>query len=186
MPSIECQAGQLPGVRIFTPSVFTDTRGAFSELYHQTKYAAAGLEVSFVQDNLSRSGRGVLRGLHYQLDHPQGKLVTVLEGEIFDVAVDIRRGSPTFAQWERHLLSAANRRQLYIPPGFAHGFAVLGDSALVLYKCTGLYQPGDDRGLAWNDPDIRIDWPLSDPVLSVKDAGLPRLGDVPADRLPAA
>ncbi len=186
MAGIESQAGRLPGVRLFKPPVFEDARGFFTEFYHQGKYAEAGLDMRFVQDNLSRSTHGVLRGLHYQLRHPQGKLVAVLVGEVFDVAVDIRRGSPTFGQWEGYRLSATNRHQLYVPPGFAHGFVVLSDYALFFYKCTDIYRQGDDHGLAWNDPDIGIDWPLADPVLSAKDAALPRLRDVPAAQLPSA
>ncbi len=138
----------------------------------------------FVQDNLSYSRRGVLRGLHYQWGHPQGKLITVVEGEIFDVAVDIRQGSPTFGHWVGVTLSARDYQQLYIPEGFAHGFCVTGDHATVCYKCTELYSPEEDRGIHWNDPTLAISWPVTDPILSSKDQALPTLADVPADHLP--
>lgn len=160
----------LPGVWIFEPDVFRDERGFFSEIHNQERYGAAGLAERFVQDNHSRSVRGVLRGLHYQLQRPQGKFISVIQGEIFDVAVDIRRESPTFAKWVGVTLSEENRRQLWIPPGFAHGFCVLSDLADVLYKCTDIYVPGDDCGIFWSDPQIGIDWPVKSPLLSPKDA----------------
>lgn len=165
----------LPGVLLFEPQFFTDQRGFFFESYHEKRYFAAGLTKAFVQDNHSYSVQGTLRGLHYQLHHPQGKLVRVLAGEVFDVAIDIRRGSPTFGQWSGYYLSAANRRQIYIPEGFAHGFCVVSETAEVLYKCTDFYTPGDERGLIWNDPDIGINWPVTEPLLSPKDATLPPL-----------
>jgi dTDP-4-dehydrorhamnose 3,5-epimerase len=173
----------LPGVLIIEPRVFADDRGFFMETYHSAKLAAAaGIELPFVQDNHSKSSAGVLRGLHYQEPNPQGKLVRVISGSVFDVAVDIRQGSPTFAHWTGVELSAENKLQLWIPPGFAHGFSVTSDSAEVLYKCTTLYQGENDRGIIWNDPEIGVDWKLTDPALSPKDAALPLLRDV--DRLP--
>lgn len=178
---------KLPGVILLEPKVFGDPRGYFLETYHQEKYAAAGLQKPFVQDNHSFSGRGILRGLHYQLQYPQGKLLYVLTGEIYDVAVDIRRGSPTFGQWEPFNLSAENKRQLFIPEGFAHGFYVVSDGADVLYKCTDLYHPEDDRGILWSDPNLGIDWPIPEgenPKLSPKDEKYSALGEVPEAELP--
>lgn len=160
----------LPGVLIIEPDVYRDERGWFLETYHCDKYEEAGLSFSFVQDNCSSSVRKTLRGLHAQLLRPQGKLVRVSRGEIFDVAVDIRRGSPTFAVWEGVILSAENFKQLYIPPGYAHGFCVLSDIAEVEYKCTDVYTPGDELTIAWNDPQIGIQWPHDSPILSPKDA----------------
>ena len=166
----------LPGAVIMEPRVFEDKRGVFFESYHATRYAEAGLPERFVQDNHSRSLPGTLRGLHYQLHHPQGKLIRVIVGSVFDVAVDIRRGSPTFARWVGVELSAANKRQLYIPPGFAHGYCVPAAESEVEYKCTDYYAPEDERGIAWNDPTIAIAWPLaSPPLLSDKDKAFPRL-----------
>jgi dTDP-4-dehydrorhamnose 3,5-epimerase len=167
----------LPGVKLLTPRVFGDDRGFFLESWNARVFAEAGLDVPFVQDNHSRSAKGVLRGLHYQLSNPQGKLVRVTSGAVFDVAVDIRRSSPHFGRWTGHVLSADNKAMLWIPPGFAHGFLVLSDSADFLYKCTTLYDPPSDRSLAWDDPDIGIDWPLDGmtPLLSAKDAAAPRL-----------
>jgi dTDP-4-dehydrorhamnose 3,5-epimerase len=166
-----------PEVLLIEPVVFSDARGFFLETFHADKYRAAGLPVSFVQDNHSHSGAGVLRGLHYQLRRPQGKLVRVVNGCVYDVAVDIRRGSPRFGEWVGIELSADNRRQLYVPPGFAHGFCVLGASADFLYKCTDVYVPDDEYGIAWDDPELGIDWPHIDLVLSDKDRVLPRLRD---------
>ena len=160
---------ELPGVVIVEPRVFEDERGFFMESYHQPRFAAAGIDAPFVQDNHSRSGQGVLRGLHYQFAHPQGKLVRVIRGEALDVAVDLRRSSPTFGRWLGCLLSETNRRQLYIPPGFAHGFCVTSDLAEVLYKCTDIYRPEDERTLLWNDPALGIAWPVSNPIISAKD-----------------
>lgn len=155
---------------LIKPDVFGDSRGFFMESWHRNKYAEAGLDVDFVQDNHSRSGGKVLRGLHYQLQQPQGKLVRVVRGAVFDVAVDIRRGSPTFGHWVGEELSEENSHQLYVPPGFAHGFCVLGDSADFLYKCTDYYAPQFERGILWNDPALNIDWPGMDFKVSEKDA----------------
>jgi len=160
---------RLPGVVEIEPRVFGDVRGFFLETYHKPRFEAAGIHLEFVQDNHSRSIEGTLRGLHYQLRYPQGKLVRAIRGEIFDVAVDLRRHSPTFGQWTGTVLSEANRRQLYIPPGCAHGFCVLGEMAEVIYKCTEIYHPEDEHTLLWNDPDIGIDWPIPSPLLSEKD-----------------
>ena len=174
----------LPGVLLVERRVYQDARGHFSELYHERAYRAAGLDAHFVQDNVSASGRGVLRGLHFQHPHGQGKLVSVLAGGVFDVAVDVRRGSPHFGRWVGYDLTAENGRQLWIPPGFAHGFVVVGDGATVLYKCTHFYAPESEQALCWDDPDVGIAWPVGAPVLSPKDAAAPRLRDVPAGRLP--
>jgi len=159
----------LPGVVIVEPRVFGDARGFFFESYRADRYGQSGLPATFVQDNHSRSIPRCLRGLHYQLHHPQGKLVRVLVGQIWDVAVDIRRGSPTFRQWVGVELSAQNHRQLYIPPGFAHGFCVPSEHTEVEYKCTDYYAPEDERGIAWSDPSLSIAWPVRDPILSDKD-----------------
>jgi dTDP-4-dehydrorhamnose 3,5-epimerase len=176
---------RLPDVLIIEFDVYRDHRGYFLETWHQGRYAEAGLPARFVQDNISFSTRGVLRGLHYQHPSGQGKLLSVLQGEIFDVAVDIRVGSPTFGHWEGIVLSAENRRQFFVPAGFAHGFVVTGDSALVSYKCTEFYRPGHEGSVLWSDPDLDIAWPLSSPALSPKDQAAPRLADVPRDRLPS-
>lgn len=161
----------LKGVVLVEPDVFNDPRGYFLETYHAGKYADGGIASPFVQDNFSHSVRGTLRGLHYQLTRAQGKLVMVLEGRVFDVAVDIRRGSPTFGQWVGVELSGENKRQLYIPPGFAHGFCVLSETADVLYKCTDVYSPTHERGIIWNDPTLAIAWPIAEPLVSTKDRG---------------
>ena len=160
----------LPGVLLLEPRVFGDSRGFFQEVFHRTKYAAIGIDVEFVQDNMSRSHRGTVRGLHFQIQHAQGKLVHVPHGEVFDVAVDVRRGSPTFGHWAGVTLSGDNHRQLYIPPGYAHGFCVLSETADVVYKCTDFYHPEHERTLLWNDPTVGIAWPLpGEPILSPKD-----------------
>ena len=172
----------LPEVILIEPALWRDERGYFLESYNAGAWKQAGIP-GFIQDNHSSSGRGVLRGLHAQVRQPQGKLVRVIEGEIYDVAVDIRPGSPGFGKWVAVHLSADNFRQLYIPPGFAHGFCVLGDKAQVLYKVTSPYDPADEITIAWNDPQLSIDWPLSDPVLSEKDAAAGTLADL-ADQLP--
>jgi dTDP-4-dehydrorhamnose 3,5-epimerase len=168
---------QLPGVLLLQPRVFRDVRGYFMQTYHQQEFAAAGLEVQFSQDNHSQSVQGTLRGLHYQLTQPQGKLVRVVRGEIFDVAVDMRRSSSHFGRWFGVRLSESNLRQVYIPPGFAHGFYAVSEIADVVYKCTDLYHPASERTLLWNDPDVGIDWPGGEPLLSPKDAAGSRLRD---------
>ena len=173
----------IPGLLVIEPKVFGDARGFFMELWNQQRYREAGLDWIFVQDNVSLSRRGTLRGLHFQNPAPQGKLVFVMQGEVFDVAVDIRRGSPTFGRWHGLNLSAENKRQFFIAPGFAHGFAVLSEIALFAYKCTEFYTPQNELTLAWNDPDIGIHWPLDNPQLSEKDVRGVRLKDVPKDRL---
>lgn len=168
----------LPGVKLIAPKVFGDDRGFFLESWNAAVFATAGIDVPFVQDNHSRSARGVLRGLHYQIVEPQGKLVRVVSGAVFDVAVDIRRSSPHFGQWTGAELSAENKQMLWVPPGFAHGFVVLSETADFLYKCTTLYAPAHERGLAWDDPAIGIDWRLDGtPTLSAKDMVAPRLAD---------
>ncbi len=177
------QTTTLEGVILVEPRVFTDERGFFIETYHLERYRRGGIPAVFVQDNHSRSSLGILRGLHAQRLHPQGKLVRCVEGEIWDVAVDIRIGSPTFKKWFGARLSAENFHQLYVPPGFAHGFCVLSDIAQVEYKCTDFYHPEDEIGLAWDDPDLAIDWPLKDPTLSTKDQEAPRLEEI-RDLLP--
>jgi dTDP-4-dehydrorhamnose 3,5-epimerase len=171
---------ELDGVVIVEPDVHRDPRGFFLETYHARKFREGGIDVAFVQDNHSRSKRGTLRGLHAQLRRPQGKLIRVLSGEIFDVAVDIRKGSPTFARWASVVLSSENFRQLYIPPGFAHGFCVTSEWADVAYKCTELYDPADEIGIAWNDPAIGIRWPVAEPTVSAKDAAAPTLAALAA------
>ena len=170
---------ELPGVLILEPKVFGDDRGFFMEMFHEKRYADAGIRGPFVQDNYSRSAKGILRGLHFQEPQAQGKLVQVLAGAVYDVAVDVRRGSPTFGKWVAVELSTDNRRQLWIPPGFAHGFCVLSESADFHYKCTALYSPETERGVLWNDSDLGIPWPVSAPLLSGKDAKAPRLKDAP-------
>ena len=175
---------KLPGVLIIEPKVFGDARGYFLETWQQHRYEEIGINDKFVQDNVSFSSRGVLRGLHYQNPHAQGKLVSVLQGEVFDVAVDIRIGSPTFGQWMGVSLSGDNHRQLWIPPGLAHGFCVVSDTVYFTYKCTDVYSPLAEGGIAWNDPDIGITWPIAEVKLSEKDKAYPRLKDVPAERLP--
>jgi dTDP-4-dehydrorhamnose 3,5-epimerase len=174
----------LPDVLLFEPAVFGDARGYFFETWHQSRYAQHGLPEQFVQDNVSRSQQGILRGLHLQHPYGQGKLVQVLDGEVLDVAVDVRVGSSTFGRWVSERLSADNHKQLYIPPGFAHGFCVLSESALLAYKCTELYHPETELSIAWNDPQLAIDWPVRAPVLSKKDAAAPQLSAIPRERLP--
>lgn len=174
----------LPGCVVIEPQVFGDSRGFFYESYNEAKYRDAGIDRRFVQSNVSRSARGVLRGLHYQWPHPQGKLVSVLEGEVYDVAVDIRRGSPTFGQWAGVMLTADNHRHFWIPEGFAHGFCVVSEFATFSYQCTDLYDAKADGGVRWDDPAIGIDWPVSRPLLSEKDGKTPLLADVALDRLP--
>lgn len=176
----------LPGVLLIEPDIHADGRGFFLETYHAARYGEAGVGVTFLQDNLSHSTRGVLRGLHYQLRSPQAKLVSVLQGRILDVAVDVRVGADSFGRWEAFELSSEARRQLYVPPGYAHGFYVLSETADVCYKCSALYDPEDDYGIHYADPELAIAWPVSEPVLSAKDRALPRLSAVAAGALPRA
>jgi dTDP-4-dehydrorhamnose 3,5-epimerase len=160
---------ELPGIVVIEPKVFEDPRGFFMETHHADRFREAGLPNEFVQDNHSRSVRNTLRGLHYQLQHPQGKLIRCIRGAVFDVAVDLRQGSPAFGRWFGLLLSEENRRQVYVPPGMAHGFCVLSDTADVIYKCSDFYFPQFERTMMWNDPQIGIQWPISEPLLSEKD-----------------
>lgn len=180
---MKVQPTELPGVLLLEPRVFGDSRGFFVETFHAQRYTDAGIPGPFVQDNLSRSVRGTLRGLHFQEPNGQGKLVQVLAGAVWDVVVDVRKGSPTFGRWMAAELSSGNKWQLWIPPGFAHGFCVLSDSADFFYKCTSLYAPESERSVAWDDPDLAIPWPVKEPLLSVKDQRAPRLKDAPV--LPA-
>lgn len=174
----------LPGCVVIEPQVFGDARGFFFESFNSDKLAAHGLELRFAQGNVSSSSRGVLRGLHYQWPNPQGKYVSVIEGEVWDVAVDIRRGSPTFGKWTAVVLSGENRRHFWIPEGFAHGFVVLSERAVFTYLCTAVYDAKADAGIRWDDPTLAIDWPVGSPQLSEKDARAPYLADVADDRLP--
>lgn len=174
---------EVPGVVVVEPVVHEDDRGFFLETFHRDKFAAAGLDVTFVQDNHSKSARGILRGLHSQWRRPQGKLIRVLDGEIWDVAVDVRRGSPTFAKWVGVTLSSVDRKQLWVPPGYLHGFVVMSETAEVEYKCTDVYDPGHELGVLWNDAEIGIRWPVDEPLLSAKDSEAPCLSDV-SDKLP--
>ena len=169
---------QLPGVLIIEPKVFGDHRGFFKETFQIERYQEAGIDLSFVQDNHSRSQRGVLRGLHWQKTRPQGKLVSCSVGAVFDVAVDVDQNSPTFGTYVGVELSAENHRQLWIPPGYAHGFCVLSETADFQYKCTDLYIPEDEGGLIWNDPELGIQWPIESPSLSEKDLALPTLDEI--------
>ena len=170
---------KLKGCLIIEPRVFGDERGFFLETFQTVRYQQeAGIDLAFVQDNHSRSARGVLRGLHFQKTKPQGKLVRVVRGEVYDVAVDIRNGSPTFGEWEAVILSEDNKKQLWVPPGFAHGFVVLSDTADFEYKCTDYYDPTDEGSVLWNDPDLDIRWPIANPVLSTKDQSATRLVDL--------
>ena len=175
---------ELPGCVVIEPAVFGDDRGFFFETWNADRYGEHGLPTRFVQSNVSSSARGVLRGLHYQWPKPQGKLVSVLEGEVYDVAVDIRRDSPHFGRWTAVILSAENKRQFWIPEGFAHGFAVLSERAIFSYLCTAQYDRQADAGVRWDDAAIGIDWPVSSPLLSEKDANAPFLAEVAAEQLP--
>lgn len=168
---------KLDGALIIEPDVFGDNRGFFVETFQQARYQEVGIDLPFVQDNYSRSSKGVLRGLHFQRTKPQGKLVRVVRGEVFDVAVDLRRSSSTYGKWEGVVLSEENMRQFYVPPGFAHGFVVLSSIADFEYKCTDYYDPNDEGCVIWNDSAIGIDWPISSPVLSEKDLAAPNLKD---------
>jgi dTDP-4-dehydrorhamnose 3,5-epimerase len=174
----------IPGVILVEPRVVFDARGLFCESYSVDRYREAGIPGPFVQDNLSKSRRGVLRGLHLQHPHGQGKLVGVVHGEVFDVAVDVRRNSPTFRQWIGARLSGENMRQVYIPPGFAHGFLVLSDEALLFYKCTDFYHPESELTVRWNDPEIHVEWPMDDVILSERDRAAPLLAEIDRASLP--
>ncbi len=174
----------LPGCKIIEPQVFGDSRGAFYESWNKPRWAEHGLDMNFVQSNVSISERGVLRGLHYQWPQPQGKLVSVLEGEVYDVAVDIRRGSPHFGRWTAVVLNTQNKREFWVPEGFAHGFVVLSEHAVFHYLCTAPYLREADAGIRWNDGELAIDWPVSAPLLSDKDAAAPFLSEIATERLP--
>ena len=174
----------MAGVLEIEPRIFNDSRGYFLESYQRVRFTGAGIEVNFVQDNLSFSRKNTLRGLHYQNPRGQAKLVQVFQGEVYDVVVDIRRGSQSFGQWYGTRLSFENMHQLFIPAGFAHGYCVLSETALFYYKCSDYYAPECEAGVLWSDPDLGIDWPMKLPLLSEKDADYPRLKDVPPDRLP--
>lgn len=175
---------KLPGLLVIEPQVFHDSRGFFYESFYASRYEELGLTKPFVQDNLSRSKKSTLRGLHYQLQRPQAKLVSVIRGRVFDVAVDVRQGSPTFGQWFGIELSDANHLQLFIPEGFAHGFAVLSDEVDFFYKCSDYYHPASEQGVLWNDPDIGINWDIEQPILSKKDEVYPVLKDKLSTDLP--
>ena len=176
---MKVEATSLPGVLRIEPDVYEDERGFFLETFRAERYAEHGIPTAFAQDSLSFSRKGVLRGLHLQWPSAQGKLVWVLEGEVFDVAVDLRT-----RQWEGHTLSGENRHQIWIPPGLAHGFVVTGESALFAYKCTGAYDPASELAVRWNDPDLGIEWPIAEPILSSKDAAAPPLAEIDPARLP--
>lgn len=171
---------------VIQPRVFKDPRGFFLETFQSQRYEGAGIAGPFVQDNHSRSAAGVLRGLHFQKNHPQGKLIYVVKGAVFDVSVDLRSGSPTFGRWYGTTLSDENNRQMYVPPGFAHGFCVLSESVDFIYKCTDFYHPEDEGGLLWNDPDLAIEWPVGSPILAPRDMEFPRLTELRPEDLPQA
>ncbi len=175
---------KLEGVLVLEPDVFSDERGFFLETWKSTRYEDAGIKGPFVQDNVSFSKKGVLRGLHFQYPQSQGKLVQVLSGQVVDIAVDVRVGSPTFGHWVSEVISDANHKQIYIPPGFAHGYCVTSQTAVFSYKCTDFYNPETESGIIWNDPDLNIDWLIKEPILSPKDASYSRLKDLPPDKLP--
>jgi dTDP-4-dehydrorhamnose 3,5-epimerase len=181
---MEILSTRFEDVKIIVPRVFSDPRGVFLETFQAKRYRDSGIGCEFVQDNLSYSIKATLRGLHYQRPHTQDKLVYVIKGEVFDVVVDIRRSSPTFGQWEGVCLSAENCRQLYVPAGFAHGFCVLSEEAVFSYKCSDYYAPAAEHGIVWNDPDIGIQWPLENPLLSEKDGRYPRLREIAEAQLP--
>jgi dTDP-4-dehydrorhamnose 3,5-epimerase len=179
--SLRVSPTPIEGLLVVEPKVFKDARGYFMESYHRREYAAAGIDVEFVQDNQAQSIRGTLRGLHFQKNRPQAKLVCVLQGRVFDVAVDLRRDSPTFGRWHGELLDADSHRQFFVPMGFAHGYLVLTETAVFAYKCSDFYDAEDEGGLLWSDPDVGIRWPLEaigQPLLSDKDKGLPGLKDL--------
>lgn len=173
----------IESVLVIEPQVFEDDRGCFLETYHLSRFKSAGIDHTFVQDNFSVSAKNTLRGLHFQVSHPQAKLIQVISGEIFDVAVDIRHGSPTFGRWVGIHLKEHKKRQIFIPAGFAHGFCVLSDSAYVTYKCSDYYYPDDEGGILWSDPNIGIVWPLKSPIISHKDSQLPCIAQVPPEEL---
>ena len=175
---------ELPGVLLITPRAFQDDRGYFFESYSHSRYASNGVDCHFVQDNVSFSQAGVIRGLHYQLPNPQAKLIQVLSGAVLDIAVDIRKGSPSFGKWIGRELTESNHAQLFIPAGFAHGFAVIGNHALVSYKCSTPYEAAGDATILWNDPEIGVDWPVLNPILSAKDNAGVRLVEAESGRLP--
>jgi dTDP-4-dehydrorhamnose 3,5-epimerase len=172
-------ATDFAGLVVIEPRVFEDARGFFMETFHSERFAAAGLPTNFVQDNHSLTRRNVIRGLHYQIEHPQGKLVRAIRGQVFDVAVDLRRGSATFGRWFGIELSETNRKQVFIPVGFAHGFCALTDMAEVIYKCTDVYHPAGERTIVWNDTDLNVRWPIEEPVLAEKDKRGVRFADAP-------
>jgi len=174
----------IEGILIIEPEVFKDSRGFFMETYNRNRYMKAGIDTVFVQDNLSYSVKGTVRGLHFQVRNPQAKLVQIISGEIFDVVVDIRQGSATFGKWTGFHLSDRNKRQLFVPQGFAHGFCVLSETAHFLYKCSDFYAPDDEGGIIWSDPAIGIDWPVKDPIISEKDKQYPYLYDLTEEQLP--
>ena len=175
---------KLAGALVFEPNIFGDDRGFFMETWNYQRYKDSGLDVKFIQSNLSKSAKGVLRGLHFQQPNPQGKLVQILTGEVFDVAVDVRQGSPTFGQWHGEILSGNNKKQFYIPEGFAHGFCVLSESAIFSYMCTNIYDVSAENSLLWNDPKIAIDWPIDNPILSEKDKNAITLDKINPSKLP--
>lgn len=175
---------KLSDVILLEPNVYEDCRGFFLETWNQKRYEEVGIQETFVQDNMSFSQKGILRGLHFQNPQSQGKLVQVFSGEVWDVAVDIRNGSPTFGQWIGEFLSEENHKQMYVPPGFAHGYCVTSETALFSYKCTNFYNPGNEHGIIWNDPDLSIEWPVKEPVLSSKDMNCPRLKELSPGSLP--
>jgi dTDP-4-dehydrorhamnose 3,5-epimerase len=185
LTAMEILETALNGVLLLEPRVFRDSRGLFLETYRADRYREVGIPGPFVQENHSRSRKGVIRGIHYQLKHPQGKLVRISHGEVYDVAVDLRRGSPTFGQWYAAVLSSENQHQLYVPPGFGHAFCVISESADLINKLSEYYHPEDDYGIIWNDPDIGIPWPVSSPILSERDTKWRRFQDTAPELLPA-
>jgi dTDP-4-dehydrorhamnose 3,5-epimerase len=181
---MQCLPQAIPDVKLLIPDVFGDSRGFFQETFRADRYRQMGIDVPFVQDNWSRSVRGTLRGLHYQLGRPQAKLVWVVRGTIFDVAVDIRRGSPTFGQSVSAVLSEGNHHQFFVPAGFAHGFCVISDEVDFFYKCSDVYSQPDERGILWSDPSLNIAWPVQNPLLSGRDQAMRRLAEIGSEDLP--
>jgi dTDP-4-dehydrorhamnose 3,5-epimerase len=180
---MEFEKTEIEDVLLLKPDIFRDRRGIFLESYRKSRFRERGLDIEFVQDNLSSSRKGAVRGLHYQIENPQDKLIMVMQGEILDVAVDLRQSSATFGKSVTRIISEENRHQLFIPKGFAHGFSVLSDETLVYYKCSDYYNPEGERGLLWNDPALKIDWQVEDPVLSDKDHYQPKLSEIPDEDL---